>query len=124
MPWIYVREIHTCLSFGMSTPAIRATPPSPILTLPLLVPRVLADDPHDAVAADDLAFLAARFHRRLNLHTPPPAVTRFPSAERRRGRRQRKAADATMPGLTGHAAPWKKLCLYPARPARGPTMPA
>src|SRR5690349_14691598 len=48
----------------MSTPAMRAMS----LPLPLLVPRVGADD-HDApMAADHLALLADRLHARSNLH--------------------------------------------------------
>jgi len=35
--------------------------------LPLLVPRVLADDPHNPLAFDHLALLADRFHRRPHL---------------------------------------------------------
>src|SRR5438067_1151946 len=45
--------------------------PSP-LALPLLVPRVLAYDPHHALALDDLAVLAARLDRRSHLHHSSP----------------------------------------------------
>jgi hypothetical protein len=38
------------------------------LTLPLLVPGVLADHAHDTAATDDLALLANLFHGRSNLH--------------------------------------------------------
>jgi hypothetical protein len=41
----------------MSTPAIRAMIPP--LPLALLVAGVLADDPHNALATDDLALFAA-----------------------------------------------------------------
>jgi hypothetical protein len=43
---------------------------SSLLSLPLalLVARVLADDPHDALAADDLAILAPDLDRRLDFH--------------------------------------------------------
>src|ERR671911_2974591 len=50
----------------MLTPAIRAIR----LPLPLLVSRVLADDEDPSVAADDLALLAHRLHRRSYLHGP------------------------------------------------------
>src|SRR3954465_2754075 len=64
---MYVRPISTRLLRGMLIPAIRATSRSP---LPLLVSRVLADDQDPAVAADDLALLAHRLHRRSYLHGP------------------------------------------------------
>src|SRR3954447_244125 len=64
---MYVRPISTRLLRGMLIPAIRATSRSP---LPLLVPRVLADDQDPAVAADDLALLAHRLHRRAYLPGP------------------------------------------------------
>src|SRR5438093_247846 len=37
-----------------------------------LVPRVLADDPRDALSLDDLAVLTSRLDRRPNLHSPAP----------------------------------------------------
>src|SRR4051795_4608043 len=54
----------------MSTPAIRAIYEGPLLplTLPLLVARVLADDPHRTVAADHLALLTHLLDRRSDLH--------------------------------------------------------
>src|SRR5919106_1845633 len=52
---------------GILTPAIRATAALP---LPLLVSRVLADHEHPTVAADDLALLTHRLHRRSYLHDP------------------------------------------------------
>src|SRR3954471_13552587 len=51
----------------MLTPAMRAMP---YLPLPLLVSGVLADDENPPVAADDLALLAHRLHRRSYLHGP------------------------------------------------------
>src|SRR5687768_14574668 len=57
-------------SFGMSTPAIRAIE-SVLLALALLVALVLADNPHHAVTADDLALFAARLDRSSNLHLFP-----------------------------------------------------
>src|SRR5215217_5365390 len=67
---MYRRAMSTRLSRGRSTPAIRAMPFSPSLglALPLLVPRVRADDPDDATPADDLALVAHRLDRRPNLH--------------------------------------------------------
>jgi hypothetical protein len=38
------------------------------LTLPLLVARIVADDPDRAVPADHLALVAHLFDRRANLH--------------------------------------------------------
>src|SRR5947207_6141054 len=64
---MYVRPISTRLLSGMLTPAIRA---KAVLPLPLLVSRVLADHENPAVAADDLALLAHRLHRRSYLHDP------------------------------------------------------
>src|SRR3954469_6929952 len=64
---MYVRPISTRLFRGILTPAIRAMAS---LTLPLLVSRVLADDEDPPVAADDLALLAHRLHRRSYLHGP------------------------------------------------------
>src|SRR6476620_7207959 len=63
---MYVRPISTRLLRGMLTPAILAT----CLPLPLLVTGVLADDEDRSVAADDLALLAHRLHRRSYLHDP------------------------------------------------------
>src|SRR5919112_3275271 len=65
---MYVRPISTRLLRGMFTPAMRAK--AVPLPLSLLVSRVLADDEHPAVAADDLALLAHRLHRRSYLHGP------------------------------------------------------
>jgi hypothetical protein len=55
---MYVSAISMRLLRGSSTPAMRAMdPPS---ALPLLVPRVLAQDAHHARAADDFALPADR----------------------------------------------------------------
>ena len=46
--------------------------------LALLVLGVLADDHHDAVALDDLAFFTHGFHRRSDFHViKPPVLTCF-----------------------------------------------
>src|SRR6202034_3678510 len=60
-------EISSRFSRGMSTPEIRAIC-LPLLALPLLVARVIADHPHNAAASDDLALFADRLHARPNLH--------------------------------------------------------
>src|SRR3954447_5650772 len=65
---MYVRPISTRLLRGMLTPAMRAK--ASFLPLSLLVSRVLADDENPPVAADDLALLAHRLHRRSYLHGP------------------------------------------------------
>src|SRR3954465_13048477 len=64
---MYVRPTSTRLLSGMLIPAMRAMS---LLALTLLVPRVLADHEDRAVAADDLALLAHRLHRRSYLHDP------------------------------------------------------
>src|SRR3954469_4326594 len=64
---MYVRPISTRLLRGMLTPAMRA---KVLLPLSLLVSRVLADDENPPVAADDLALLAHRLHRRSYLPGP------------------------------------------------------
>src|SRR5918996_2692025 len=64
---MYVRPISTRLFRGMLTPAMRAIDSLP---LPLLVSWVLTDHEDPAVAADDLALLAHRLHRRSYLHGP------------------------------------------------------
>src|SRR5258708_39969705 len=65
IPKTYVRLISGRFSRGMSTPAMRAMS---LLTLPLLVAGVLADDHHAPVAADDLALVAHLLDARLDLH--------------------------------------------------------
>src|SRR3954454_8724525 len=64
---MYVSEISSRFSRGMSTPAIRAML-NLSLTLALLVPRVVADDAHRTVAANHLALVAHLFDRRPDLH--------------------------------------------------------
>jgi hypothetical protein len=67
----------------MSTPAIRATLLFFSSALTLLVPRVVADDDHPAMAPDDLAFLTDPLDARSDLHvsflvlivTPPGVLT-------------------------------------------------
>src|SRR5262245_903553 len=63
---MYVRPISTLLEGGRSTPAIRATESSSALALFVL--RVVAHDPHHALALHDLALVANLFHRRPDLH--------------------------------------------------------
>src|SRR3954452_1413168 len=63
---MYVRPISARLLRGMLSPAMRAIS----LALPLLVPRIGADHQHRAMAANDLALLAHRLHRRSYLHEP------------------------------------------------------
>src|SRR3954454_10143181 len=68
---MYVSEISSRFSRGMSTPAIRAMNrllyPS---TLPLLVTRVVTDDTDGPVSADHLALVAHLLDRRSNFHDP------------------------------------------------------
>src|SRR5215218_2336704 len=66
---MYVRPTSTRLFRGMLIPAMRAI--SSPLALPLLVARVLADDEDRPMAADDLALLAHRLHRRSYLQWIP-----------------------------------------------------
>src|SRR5215813_1020158 len=80
---MYVIAISPRFSLGRSTPATLAIrflrlplymlasngDPSP-LPLSLLVPRVLADHPRDALPLDDLAVLAAHLDRRSDFHDP------------------------------------------------------
>src|SRR4051794_34660262 len=65
---MYVRPISTRLLRGMLTPAIRAK--ALYLPLSLLVSWIRADHENAPVAADDLALLAHRLHRRSYLHDP------------------------------------------------------
>src|SRR5688500_18237461 len=65
MPKMYVRLISNRLSRGMSMLAIRAIRS---LSLPLLVPRVLADDHYAPMAADHLALVAHLLDARFDLH--------------------------------------------------------
>src|SRR4029453_18832841 len=79
MPYTAVSASSACWWLGMLTPAIRAMIylyrfKSRSSALPLLVPRVRADDAHDAVAPDDLAVAADFLHRSQNLHCPTSPV--------------------------------------------------
>src|SRR5262245_9506753 len=68
---MYVKATSPRLSRGRSTPATRAIPwssPRGPSALALLVARVRADDPHDALAPDHLALLTSRPDRRPHLH--------------------------------------------------------
>src|SRR5215831_18089886 len=72
---MYVSANSMRLFRGRSTPAIRAMCLSCLcllfvraLALALLVPEVLADHPHDAPPADDLALLADFLDRGSDLH--------------------------------------------------------
>src|SRR5205085_12178845 len=89
-----VRPTSIRLFNGMFTPAIRAIElagaPSclaPCLTLPLLVPRVLADHQNHATPADDLALLTHRLDRCSYLHGTRFAVERGSSRPQESGRR-------------------------------------
>src|SRR5215213_5948445 len=66
IPKMYVSETSSRFSRGMSTPAMRATS-----ALPLLVARVLADDLHAPVAADDLALVAHALDAGTDLQRAP-----------------------------------------------------
>src|ERR1700691_3816094 len=73
-PKMYVSEISSRFSRGMSTPEIRATrcplsSSSPVRSaLALLVARVVADDHDHSVSPDDLALLADGLDARSYLH--------------------------------------------------------
>src|SRR5690606_36605927 len=66
IPWMCVSAIETCMLTGMLIPAMRAI--SVPLTLPLLVPRVGADDSDHALATDDLAVAADHAYRSSYFH--------------------------------------------------------
>src|SRR5688500_3609390 len=70
IPLRYRREMWVGLFGGRSTPWIRGIRHRLPLSLPLLVPRVLANDPHHALAADQLALLAHPLDARSDLHGP------------------------------------------------------
>src|SRR5690606_821023 len=66
MPWMCVSAIEMCLLTGILIPAMRAiVRPS---TLSLLVARIRADHPDDALAPDDLAVAADPAHRSSYFH--------------------------------------------------------
>src|SRR6266540_2447230 len=103
MPKMYVSEISSRFSRGMSTPAMRAIPIAsvaaaqdtcaaavrsdakfvpgasvrPLLSLALLVTRVLADDAHRPVPAYHLALLTDLLDRRTDLHPLPCYLYRY-----------------------------------------------
>src|SRR6476646_12072369 len=60
---MYVRPISALFLGGKSTPAMRA-----ILSLPLLMFRIHADDPDHALAVDHLALVTNLFYRCAYLH--------------------------------------------------------
>src|SRR5690606_31907322 len=80
MPWMCVSAIEMCLLTGILIPAMRAiVRPS---TLSLLVARIRADHPDDALAPDDLAVAADPAHRSSYFHlchSRPTAVPGPPS---------------------------------------------
>src|SRR6266446_2430843 len=112
---MYVTAISPRLSLGRSTPATRAmlcplvsfigSPrtagpqprdvlrPALPLALSLLVPRILADDPHDAAPLDDLAVFAAHLDRWSDLHrlASPSAAARTPITDSSRFSQRRLA---------------------------------
>src|SRR3989454_2576391 len=60
------------MSWGRHRRGPPGPPPKCSLPLPLLVPRILADDPHDPAPLDDLAVLAAHLDRRSHFHLLAP----------------------------------------------------
>src|SRR5262245_32963526 len=62
-----VRPISVCWLGGMLMPAIRAIA-LPRLALTLLVTRIRADHPQDALAPDDLALAAHLLDRSIHFH--------------------------------------------------------
>src|SRR4030095_8946445 len=62
------RHLTTLLAWKIDSRHSRHTR---LLTLPLLVPRILADDAGDALPLDDLAVLAPRLDRRSDFHGSP-----------------------------------------------------
>src|SRR3954470_7496585 len=73
MPYRYRSEMCVGLSDGRSTPMIRGIARNS-LALPLLVPRVGADDQQLAVAAHQLAILTNALDAGPNLHRKPLAA--------------------------------------------------
>src|SRR5690242_16175176 len=64
---------------GPACPAVdrlRRCVPCGLLSLTLLVARIVADDPHDALAAHDLAVLAPDLDRRTYFHSLAPLYIR------------------------------------------------
>src|SRR5512144_667149 len=87
---MYFSEISIRFSAGRSTPAMRAIRvvlPVPGLALALLVAGVGgADDPHHALALDDLALVADLLDGRADLHGLPslPGISVLPDEKPRR----------------------------------------
>src|SRR5690606_6882361 len=77
---MYVSEIPTCLSRGISTPLMRA-----ISALPLLVTRVFADDHDTAVATNHLALVTDLLDAWSNFHFTPGRIMRPLCAPARAG---------------------------------------
>src|SRR5512142_3326705 len=104
---MYWSEISMRFSAGRSTPAMRAISlvlPRRRLALALLVAGVGgADDPHDALALDDLALVADLLHRRADLHG-------------------RTASDVDPETKSPASASGGTGCGIAARPARPPEM--
>src|SRR5262245_1121324 len=65
---MYVSAISRRFSRGRFTPAIRANSSPSLLALPLLVPRVRADDQHGAVPLDHAAAVTHRLDGWTYLH--------------------------------------------------------
>src|SRR3972149_6467858 len=92
---MYVSAVPIFVVFGMSTPAMRANRLLLALLgvlklrlpLALLVLRVLADHPHDAFPADDLALDAKLSHRRSYFDARRLCTRRGNRLARPRGRR-------------------------------------
>jgi hypothetical protein len=65
---MYVTATSPRFSRGRSIPATLAMLASARSALSGLVPRILADDPRNALTLDDLAMLATHLDRRSHLH--------------------------------------------------------
>src|SRR3990172_5302145 len=116
---MYCRPTSIRFSRGRSTPAMRAIGLSPKragpLALALLVTGVgRADDPHGALALDDLALVADLLHRRADLHGlwPPMPLSKDKNTPRDDDRGARRPGASPAPprppvfsGLSRKAAP-------------------
>src|SRR4051812_42538653 len=94
----------------MSTPAIRANASSSVrrLTLPLLMARVDADHPDDAMAPNDLALLAARLYRCLYLHLASLSIPLDRAATTRdHGSQKQPTPRPAAPGSLYQIWPWR-----------------
>src|SRR4029453_8692769 len=103
IPNRYVSATSTRLFRGRSTPAIRAI--RLLLSLPLLVTRVAAQDAHHAAAADHLTVLTDLLDRCPDFHGSLLGAHR---AERSRGRTA--ALNAAAPAAPGRAATPRRWC--------------